>query len=113
MRLRRKQTQYAKRVKSYRGDDMDDYNGDLKLVAHELSALNVKVGKIEENTESSKDRLREAEKQSALQEQSLLALCKKVEVVEGDVKRINLMSKIIGGIAGGLAVVAAAIGISK
>ena len=92
---------------------MEDYNGDLKLVAHELKALNTKVGNIEVNTEASKDRLREAEKQSALQEQSLLALCKKVEVVEDDVKKISLVSKVIGGIAGGLAVVAAAIGISK
>ena len=92
---------------------MADYNGDLKLVAHELKALNTKVGNIEVNTEASKDRLREAEKQSALQEQSLLALCKKVEVVEDDVKKISLVSKVIGGIAGGLAVVAAAIGISK
>jgi len=97
---------------------MADYNGDLKLVAHELSALNEKVGKIEANTEASKDRLHEAEKQSALQEQSLLALCIKVENLDGDVKelhadieRSNLVSKIIGGIAGGLAVVAAAIGI--
>ena len=99
---------------------MADYNGDLKQVTFELRALNVKVGKIEVNTEASKDRLHEAEKQSALQEQSLLALCKKVEDLDSDVKeldadieRSNLVSKIIGGIAGGLAVVAAAIGISK
>ena len=64
--------------------------------------------------------MHEAEKQSALQEQSLLALCTKVEDLDSDVKdlhadidRSNLVSKIIGGIAGGLAVVAAAIGISK
>ena len=92
---------------------MADYNGDLKLVAHELKALNVKVAKIDSNTEASKDRLHEAEKQSALQEQSLQALCKRVEVHDDDIRRINLVSKIIGGIAGGLAVVAAAIGISK
>ena len=90
-----------------------DYNGDLKLVAHELNALNVKVGKIEANTEASKNRLHEAEKQSALQEQSLVAVCKKVEALDSDVKKINLMSKVIGGIAGGLAVIAAAIGISR
>ena len=90
-----------------------DYNGDLKLVAHELNALNVKVGKIEANTEASKNRLHEAEKQSALQEQSLVAVCKKVEALDSDVKKINLMSKIMGGIAGGLAVIAAAIGISR
>ena len=90
-----------------------DYNGDLKLVAHELNALNVKVGKIEANTEASKNRLHEAEKQSALQEQSLVAVCKKVESLDSDVKKINLMSKIIGGIASGLAVIAAAIGISR
>ena len=90
-----------------------DYNGDLKLVAHELNALNGKVGKIEANTEASKNRLHEAEKQSALQEQSLVAVCKKVEALDSDVKKINLMSKIMGGIAGGLAVIAAAIGISR
>ena len=92
---------------------MADYDGDLRMVAHELNALNVKVDKIDTNTEASKDRLREAEKQSALQEQSLLALCKKVEVHDDDIRRINLVSKIIGGIAGGLAVIAAAIGINK
>ena len=90
-----------------------DYNGDLKLVAHELNALNIKVGKVEANTEASKDRLREAEKQSALQAQSLMTICKKVEALDSDVKKINLMSKIMGGIAGGLAVIAAAIGINR
>ena len=97
---------------------MADYNAEL--VAFELNALNVKVDKITVNTEASKDRLHEAEKQSALQEQSLLTLCKKVESLDEDVKdldsdieRSNLVSKIIGGIAGGLAVVAAAIGISR
>ena len=92
---------------------MADYNGDLRMVVHELNALNEKVTKIDENTEASKDRLHEAEKQSALQAQTLVIICKKVENLDGDVKRINLVSKIIGGIAGGLAVVAAAIGISK
>ena len=92
---------------------MADYNGDLKLVAHELSALNVKVDKIDANTEASKDRLHEAEKQSALQEQSLTAICKKVESLDDDVKKISLLSKVIGGIAGGLAVIAAAIGLGK
>ena len=92
---------------------MADYNGDLKLVAFELKTLNVKVETIRVNTEVSKDRLHEAEKQSALQEQSLLVLCKKVESLDDDVKKISLVSKVIGGIAGGLAVVAAAIGISK
>ena len=92
---------------------MADYNGDLRIVTHELKALHVKVDKIEDNTENSKDRLREAEKQSALQAQAMETVCKKVEGLDGDVKRINLVSKIIGSIAGGLAVVAAAIGISK
>jgi hypothetical protein len=92
---------------------MADYNGELLLVAHELKALNKKVDKIDVNTEASKDRLHEAEKQSALQEQSLQALCKRVEVHDDDIRRINLVSKIIGSIAGGLAVIAAAIGISK
>ena len=92
---------------------MADYNGDLEMVVHELNALNEKVTKIEENTEASKNRLHEAEMQSALQAQTLVVMCKKIENLDGDVKRINLVSKIIGGIAGGLAVVAAAIGISK
>ena len=92
---------------------MADYNGDLKMVVHELNALNEKVTKIEENTEASKGRLYEAEMQSALQAQTLVVMCKKIENLDGDVKRINLVSKIIGSIAGGLAVVAAAIGISK
>ncbi len=92
---------------------MADYNGEFKLVERELKALNVKVDKIDANTEASKDRLHEAEKQSALQEQSLQTLCKKVESLDDDVKKISLVSKIIGGIAGGLAVIAAAIGINK
>ena len=92
---------------------MADYNGDLKQVTFELRTLNAKVDNINVNTEASKDRLHEAEKQSALQEQSLQALCKKVEGLDDDVKKISLVSKIIGGIAGGLAVLAAAIGISK
>jgi chromosome segregation ATPase len=97
---------------------MADYNAEL--VAYELRELNVKVETIRVNTEASRDRLHEAEKQSALQEQSLQTLCKKVESLDEDVKdldsdieRSNLVSKVIGGIAGGLAVVAAAIGISK
>ena len=103
---------------------MADYNGDLKLVAHQIGELTGKIGslngKLETNIAVHNDRLREAEKQSALQEQSLGAICKKVESLDSDikdldadVKRINLVSKIIGGIAGGLAVLAAAIGISK
>ena len=92
---------------------MADYDGDLRMVAHELETLNKTVEKVVENTEASKDRLHEAEKQSALQEQSLQALCKKVEVHDDDIRRINLVSKIIGGIAGGLAVVAAAIGLGN
>jgi methyl-accepting chemotaxis protein len=86
---------------------------DLKLIAFELATLNTKVETIRVNTEASKDRLHEAEKQSALQEQSLQTLCKKVESLDDDVKKISLVSKVIGGIAGGLAVLAAAIGISK
>ena len=84
----------------------------------------IKIDKIEDRLDTNiavnDKRLRESEKQSALQEQSLLALCNKVEDLDGDVgdlhadiDRSNLVSKIIGGIAGGLAVVAAAIGISK
>ena len=92
---------------------MADYNGDLRQVTYELAQLNVKVDKIEDNTENSKDRLREAEKQSALQAQAMETVCKKVEGLDADVKRINLVSKINSGIADVLAVVAAAIGISK
>ena len=90
---------------------MGDYNAEL--VAHELRELNVKVEKITINTEASKDRLHEAEKQSALQELSLQTLCKKVESLDDDVKKISLVSKVIGGISGGLAVLAAAIGITR
>jgi uncharacterized protein YjbK len=96
---------------------MADYNGDLRLLAHQISELTVKVGKfdgkLETNIAVHNSRLREAEKQSALQELSLQTLCQKVESLDTDVKHINLVSKVIGGIAGGLAVVAAAIGISK
>ncbi len=96
---------------------MADYNGDLKLLSHQIGDLTGKIGslngKLETNIAVHNDRLREAEKQSALQEQSLGVVCAKVEALDADVKRINLVSKIIGGIAGGLAVVAAAIGISK
>ena len=92
---------------------MAENGGDWKMVVYELNALNVKVEKIEDNTENSKDRLREAEKQSALQAQAMETVCRKVEGLDSDVKRINLVSKIIGGIAGGLAVVAAAIGLGN
>ena len=99
---------------------MAEYNGDTKIILQRMGQQDKILGRLEANTEASMDRLREAEKQSALQEQSLLALCKKVEDLDGDVgdlhadiDRSNLVSKIIGGIAGGLAVVAAAIGISK
>ena len=99
---------------------MADYNGDTKIILQRMGQQDKILARLESNTEASKDRLHEAEKQSALQEQSLLALCKKVENLDGDVNdlhadidRSNLVSKIIGGIAGGLAVVAAAIGISK
>lgn len=96
---------------------MADYNGDLKLVAHQLGELNGKIAtigiKLDKNIEVNNDRLREGEKQSALHAQSLVTITEKVESLDNDVKRINLVSKIIGGIAGGLAVIAAAIGISK
>ena len=96
---------------------MADYNGDLKLLSHRIGDLTGKIGsldgKLETNIAVHNDRLRESEKQSALQEQSLRIICKKVESLDEDVKKISLVSKIIGGIAGGLAVIAAAIGISK
>ena len=94
-----------------------DYNGDLKLVAHQIGELTAKIGNLNGRLETSvavhNNRLREAEKQSALQEQSLMTICKKVEALDSDVKKISLVSKIMGGIAGGLAVIAAAIGISR
>ena len=96
---------------------MADYNGDLKLVAHQLGELNGKIAtigiKLDKNIEVNNDRLREGEKQSALHAMSLETITEKVGSLDSDVKRINLVSKIIGGIAGGLAVIAAAIGISK
>ena len=99
---------------------MADYNGDLRIVTHELKALHVKVDKIEDNTENSKDRLREAEKQSALQAQAMETICEKVEDLDSDIKdldadveRINLVSKIIGGITAFLTAALVAIGISK
>ena len=96
---------------------MADYNGDLRLVAHQLSEMNGKIdkldGKVEENIKVNNDRLREGEKQSALQEQSLKTMSEKVESLDADVKRISFVSKVMSGIADGLAVIAVAIGISK
>ena len=99
---------------------MAEYNGDTKIILQRMGQQDKILARLEANTEASKDRLHEAEKQSALQEQSLLVLCNKVEALDSDVKelhsdieRSNLVSKIIGGIAGGLAVVAAAIGLNK
>ncbi len=96
---------------------MADYNGDLKLVAHQIGEMGKSIDKLDTrvttNLELNSKRLTESEKQSALHEQSMIAVCKKIEDLDSDVKKINLVSKIIGGIVGGLAVVAAAIGISK
>jgi len=96
---------------------MADYNGDLRLVAHQLSEMNEKIdkldGKVEENIKVNNDRLREGEKQSALQEQSLQTISEKVESLDSDVKRISFVSKVMSGVADGLAVIAVAIGISK
>ncbi len=96
---------------------MADYNGDLRLVAHQLSEMNGKIdkldGKVEENIKVNNDRLREGEKQSALQELSLKTISEKVESLDSDVKRISFVSKVMSGIADGLAVIAVAIGISK
>ena len=78
---------------------MADYNGDLRQLTYVVTQATEKIDKIDANIEVSKDRLREAEKQSALQEQTLMAVCKKVEVVEDDVKKINLLSKWIGGLS--------------
>ena len=96
---------------------MADYNGDLRLVAHQLSEMNGKIdkldGKVEENIKVNNDRLREGEKQSALQELSLKTISEKVESLDSDVKRISFVSKVMSGVADGLAVIAVAIGISK
>ena len=96
---------------------MADYNGDLKLVAHQIGEVNKSIDKInvrlESNIAVNNDRLREGEKQSALHALSLETICEKVEALDSDVKKISLVSKVIGGIAGGLAVIAAAIGISR
>ena len=96
---------------------MADYNGDLQLVAHQIGEMGKSIDKLDTrvtNTlELNTKRLTESEKQSALQQQSMEAVCKKIEDLDSDVKKINLLSKVIGGIAGGLAVIAAAIGISK
>ena len=96
---------------------MGDYNGDLQLVAHQIGEVNKSIDKLdtrlETNIEVTNKRLREGEKQSALHAQSLETITKKVESLDNDVKRINFVSKVLGGIAGGLAVIAAAIGISK
>ncbi len=80
---------------------MADYNGDLRLVAHQLSEMNGKIdkldGKVEENIKVNNDRLREGEKQSALQEQSLITITGRVENVEKKQERNDLWTKIIGG----------------
>ena len=89
-----------------------------------VAVLGNKIDNLTDNFEKSEDkwdkyiensdkRLQESEKQTALHEQSLQTICTKIEKLDGEVKKINLVSKIIGGIAGGLAVIAAAIGISK
>ena len=92
---------------------MAEYNGDLKVLTHQIVEMTEKVGslsgKLETNIGLHNDRLREAEKQSALQEQTLMAVCKKVEVVEDDVKKINLISKIIAGVTAFLAAALAAL----
>ena len=96
---------------------MADYNGDLKLLSHQIGELTGKIGslngKLETNIAVHNDRLREAEKQSALQEQSLGVVCDKVEALDADVKRINLVSKILGGVTAFLTAALVAIGISK
>ena len=96
---------------------MADYNGDLRLLAHRIGETNKKIDSIDTRLETNiavtQDRLRECEKQTALHEQSMHIICKKVEDLDDDVRKINLVSKIIGGITGGLAILAAAIGISK
>ena len=96
---------------------MADYNGDLRLLAHRIGETNKKIDgidtRLEANIEVTQGRLRECEKQTALHEQSMKMMCTKIGNLDDDVSKINLVSKIIGGITGGLAILAAAIGISK
>lgn len=65
------------------------------------------------NTKASNERLRFLETEQAVQRTEIDSAVEKVEKLDKKVTNINLVSKIIGGIASGLAVLAAAIGISK
>ena len=96
----------------------------IDLVGQKIDTLSGNFEKSEKKwdkyIENSNARLRQVETQTALTVQSQETICKKIEnlddEVDGlgeDVKKINLLSKIIGGIAGGLAVIAAAIGLSN
>ena len=98
----------------WKGSFMPDQ---ISLVGQKIDTLSDNFEKSEKKwdkyIESSDNRLRQVELQTALQEQSAKTICKKIEDLDDDVKRINLLSKIIGGIASGLAVIAAAIGLSN
>ena len=89
----------------------------IDLVGQKIDTLSNNFEKSEKKwdryIESSDKRLREGEIQTALTIQSQETICTKIEKLDAKVEHINLLSKIIGGIAGGLAVIAAAIGISK
>jgi hypothetical protein len=90
---------------------------DIDLVGQKIDNLSDNFEKSEKKwdkyIETSNARLKQVEIQTALLEQSNKTVCTKIENLDNEVERINLLSKIIGGIAGGLAVIAAAIGISK
>jgi hypothetical protein len=90
---------------------------DIDLVGQKIDNLSDNFEKSEKKwdkyIETSNARLKQGEIQIALLEHSQKAICTKIENLDDEVERINLLSKIIGGIAGGLAVIAAAIGISK
>jgi len=91
------------RVIAVLGNKLDNLSNQLDGLSSDVKEINAKTD----------ERLRNVEKQTALLEQSNEAICKKVERQDEEIKKINLVSKIIGGIAGGLAVVAAALGISR
>jgi len=96
---------------------MADYNGDTRVILQRMGQQDKILDRLEANQEKNYEqtqlRLRECEKQTALHEQGMKTICAKVESLDEDVKRVNLVSKIIGGITGGLAVLAAAIGLGK
>ena len=91
------------RVIAVLGNKIDNLSKQVVGLSTDVKDINAKTD----------ERLRNVEKQTALLEQSSKTICKKLEKQDDEIKKINLVSKIIGGIAGGLAVAAAALGISR